>query len=355
LKVEKKIKLSIIGRMFKRLIVWAVSVQLCAACSSFPKVPAYPEEDPGFAEPKRVARPGLKDDPPLPLVLLPGDVIRLETVSTTTEVREGVVVDATGCVHVPLAGDIDVKGLGLTVAETEIQKALQRFDRAVHVNLQLIQAAGHRVTVVGAVRTPGRVDLVPGARIADVIASVGGPLTADVGGQTVVVADLDGGVLIRDGKRVPINLVKALEGKPMHNIYAHPGDHIYLPSVRGGTISVIGQVGHPVVFPYRKDIRLTEALALGGGITVGGDKTDIRIVRGPLSSPQVYQASLRDIVDGKTHDAALYPGDIVYVTDHVWEDISEVIGPFTGFAGLVISAATLGLVADRQTTTSTSN
>jgi polysaccharide biosynthesis/export protein len=334
--------------MCKRLIKWVVVMQLGVACSSFPKVPAYPEEDPGFAEPRRVTRPGLKDDPPLPLTLLPGDVIRLETVSTTSEVREGIVVDATGCVHVPLAGDIEVKGLGLTIAETEIQKALQRFDRAVHVNLQLTQAAGHRVTVVGAVRTPGRVDLVPGVRLADVIASAGGPLTADVGGQTVVVADLDGGVLMRDGKRVPINLVKALEGKPMHNIYAHPGDHIYLPSVRGGTVSVLGQVGHPVIFPYRKDIRLTEALTLGGGITVGGDKTDIRIVRGPLSAPQVYQASLRDIVDGKIHDAALYPGDIVYVTDHAWEDISEVVGPFTGLVGLGISAATLAIVANNS-------
>jgi polysaccharide export outer membrane protein len=311
-------------------------------------VPAYPEEDPGFAEPQRKTLPGLKDDPPLPLVLLPGDVLRLETVSTTTDIREGIVVDATGCIHVPLAGDIEVKGLSLTVAESEVQKALQRYDRAVHVNLQLSQAAGHRVTIVGAVRTPGRVDLVPGARVADVIATVGGPVTADVGGQNVVVADLDSAVLIREGKRVPISLVKALEGKPLHNVYAHPGDHIYLPAIRGGTISVLGQVGHPIVFPFRKDIRLTEAIALGGGITVGGDKSDVRVVRGPLSAPQVYQASLRDIVDGKTHDVALYPGDIVYVTDHPWEDIEEVIGPFTGFASFVMSAVTLGLVIDQN-------
>jgi polysaccharide export outer membrane protein len=334
--------------MLKRFLTWAACIQLCAACSNFPKVPAYPEEDPGFSEPKRVTRPGLKDDPPLPLVLLPGDVVRLETVSTTTDVREGIVVDATGCIHVPLAGDIEVSGLGLTVAENEVQKELQRFDRAVQVNLQLIQAAGHRVTVVGAVRTPGRVDLVPGARIADVIASVGGPLTADVGGQTVVVADLDGGVLVRKGQRIPVSLVKALEGKPLHNVYAHPGDHIYVPTIRGGTISVLGQVGAPTVFPYRKDIRLTEALALGGGITVGGDKSDIRIVRGPLSAPQVYQASLRDIVDGKIHDAALHPGDVVYVTDHPWEDLSEVIGPLTGLAGIGLSAATLTIVAQQN-------
>ena len=89
-----------------------------------------------------------------------------------------------------------------------------------------------------------------------------------------------------------------------------------MPPALGSNISVLGQVGTPQVFPHRAGLRLTQALALAGGVTVGADKGDIRVIRGKLDAPRVYTASLSDMVDGDTHDVLLAPGDIIFVTDH---------------------------------------
>ncbi len=337
--------------MIRELIALGTCIALLGACSSFPKAPAYPKDDPAFAKAVKRHVAGLPNDRPVRLVLHPGDIVRIETVSTVTEVREGIVVDGTGRVHVALAGDIEVAGLGLSEAEAKVQKALRPFDTAVHVNLQLTNPAGQRVTVIGAVPTPGRVQLAPGTRVADVIASVGGPLTAEVGGQPTVVADLDAAVLTRNGKPVPISIAEALKGDTLHNVYLRPGDHIHIPALRGGTVSVLGQVGAGgTVFPYRTGIRLTEVLAMAGGVTTGADKTDIRVIRGPLTEPLVYEASLRDIVDGESHDVSLHPGDVVFVTDHAIEDFSEVTAALAPIVSLTLAAATFALAVHAANT-----
>jgi len=330
--------------MPKQLIALTLCVTFFCACASFPKTPAYPKDDPSFVEARELDFPGLPNDQPVPLVLYPGDVLRIETVSTTTEVREGIVVDATGKIHVALAGDIDVAGLGISEAEAKIQRALLPFDKAVHVNLQLTSPAGQRVTVIGAVTTQGRIPLVPGARLADVIAAAGGPSMSTVAGEPVMVADIRSGVLMRNSKRVPISMSKALKGDPLHNVFIHPGDHIYIPPARGGTISVLGMTGSGgTVFPYRNGLRLTEALSLAGGITPAGDRADIRVIRGPLTEPRIYQTDLKQIVNGDSHDVALHPGDVIYVTDHPLEDFSEVMIAIGPIVSISLAAATLAL------------
>jgi polysaccharide export outer membrane protein len=265
----------------------------------------------------------------------------------------GVLVDATGRVHLPMAGDVEVGGRGLSEAESRVQTALRKFDRFVQVTIQLTDAKGQRVTVLGAVAAQGSIQLVPGSRIADVIASVGGPLTsAAVGEAPVPLADLNGAVVTRAGRPLPISLAKALQGDPLHNVYVHPGDHIYVPPTLGTSVSVLGQVGGPRVFPHRAGLRLTQALALAGGVTVGADKSDIRVIRGTLEAPRVYRASLRDVVDGKSHDVLLRPGDIIFVTDHAIEDISEVIGLIAPVLSLGMSSTILAVTLSRTTTTS---
>jgi protein involved in polysaccharide export with SLBB domain len=156
-------------------------------------------------------------------------------------------------------------------------------------------------------------------------------------------------VLMRNDKRVPISISKALRGDPLHNVFIHPGDHIYIPPARGGTISVLGMTGSGgTVFPYRNGLRLTEALSLAAGITPGGDRTDIRVIRGPLTEPRIYQTDLKEIVNGDSHDVALHPGDVIYVTDHPLEDFSEVMAAIGPIVSISLAAATLALAIQAQ-------
>jgi polysaccharide export outer membrane protein len=313
---------------------------LTSACAGLPKAPRHPMDDRSFAAPILAKRVGIPDDRPPALVLLPGDRVNVELISSTTQNLPNLLIEAAGTVHVPLAGDVEVKGLGLVAAEAKLKAALQRYDSLIQVTLTVAALDGHKVTVVGAVKNPGVIALHPAARLADVILLAGGTIVNLVNGQMVSGSNLRDARLIREGEQLPIDFEKAMAGDVMHNVYLRGGDQIYIPSERGLTISVMGQTNGTVV-QWWPGVRLTEVLAMSGGVHVGGDKSDIRIVRGPIDSTRVYETSIREIVDGDSHDVELYPGDVVWVTDHWVEDFGEFTNLLAPLVSIGFSAAAL--------------
>ena len=311
-----------------------------AGCISLPQTPAYPTDDQAFPPPEEVAPEGVATDDPQPLRVLPGDDLTLHAVSAETTEYPGLVVDELGQLHVPLAGDVRVGGMTLSEAETQVQQALRRFDTVVVANLFVADAAGHRATIVGAVNTPGRVQVPPGTRLADLLAMAGGPVTEVSQGEQMVLADLHGARLVRNQEVVPVSLPLALQGDPRHNVRVRSGDHLYIPPTRGQRVTVLGEVHTPAVVPYREGVRLTEALAMAGGVTIDGDYADVRVIRGPSNEPRVYTTSMVDIVNGRSYDVVLAPGDVVFVTEHWIASVGEVLdrlGP------LLSTGTTVGL------------
>jgi polysaccharide export outer membrane protein len=316
-------------------------------CAGLPPAPRHPMDDRSFAAPILAKKVGISEDRPPSLVLLPGDRVNIELVSSTTSNLPNLLVEASGTVHVPLAGDVSVSGLGLVAAEAKLRAALQRYDSLIQVTLTVAGMEGHKVTVVGAVKTPGVVPLQPAARLTDVIMQAGGTIVNLVQGQLVSGSDLRTARLVRSGSQVPVDFEKAMAGDPMHNVYLRGGDQVYIPSERGLTISIMGQANGTVV-QWAPGMRLTQALALAGGVHVGGDKDDIRIIRGPIDSTRVYATSLRDMVDGESHDVELYPGDVVFVTDHWVEDFSEVTAMLAPLVSIGLSSAALVYALDNN-------
>lgn len=331
-----------------RLLMAASVLLLLAACGgrNLPLAPVRPHIEDGFSEPQRVPRAGIGDDQAQALRVQPGDRVTVEVVSTNTQVIPDVIVDATGQIHLPLVHDLAIAGLTATEAEQRILAVWRPLDKLVEIHLRLSGFEGQRATVLGAVHTQGPVQLVPGSRVADVMAQAGGPVLPGRGGDYVA-ADLDGAVVKRGGRPLPIDIRRALRGEPRHNVYVHPGDTIYVPPARGQNVSVLGQVGGSGVFPFREGLRLTELLAQAGGIGVGGDKNDVRIIRGSLAKPSVYRASLAALVRGETHDVLLRAGDIVFVSDHWVEDSAEVIGVISPLLSATLSAVTFNAVLER--------
>ena len=76
-----------------------------------------------------------------------------------------------------------ILGLGLSEAEAKLEQELRRYDKFMEVTIQVSDPKGQRATVLGAVVTQGPIQLVPGSRIADVIAAAGGPLVSQVEGS----------------------------------------------------------------------------------------------------------------------------------------------------------------------------
>ncbi|MFW6085621.1 MAG: SLBB domain-containing protein [Myxococcota bacterium] len=321
------------------MAAWLAMVS-AGGCAGLPTVPTTPSEDPAFSDPQPAVPPGMEDDDPVGLTVEPGDVLTVRAFTDEMVEHTGLVVDARGAVQLPLAGPVDVGGLPISEAEARVQKAMRKYDQVVRVHLVLEEPTGHRATVLGAVENAGRATLRPGMRVADLLAAVGGPIQDAESGEVVVLADLDASRLMRDGKALPVSLRLAVQGDPKHNVRVRPGDHLYVPASRGRHITVLGEVESPQLVAYRQDLRLTQALAVSGGLTSEGDRADIHVVRGSLRAPRVYQASLRAVVDGDARDVVLAPGDIVYVTQEWTANLGEVLNRLSP---LLTVGATAGL------------
>jgi polysaccharide export outer membrane protein len=313
-----------------------------------PRAPAAPSPDDGFRAVGDVTPEGLDPEEPSPMTLVPGDVVTLRTISAETEEVEGLTVDARGMLHVPLAGDVEVGGLPLEQAERRIEQAMHRYDRTMRVTVILTEARGHTASVIGAVGEQGRVQLVPGMRVADLLAAAGGPQQAEDEGSSTLTADLHGARLVRDGETLPVSLALAVRGDPRHNVYVRPGDHLYVPPQLDRLVSVLGEVNAARVMPFQPGIRLSQALAMAGGITRDANGGDIRIVRGPSSNPTVYRAAIDHVVAGEHPDPLIAPGDIIYVGSSAladFRDVSNAIAPIisAGLTGALIGVSVTGI------------
>ncbi len=315
------------------------------------QAPTVPTDDPAFSAPERIDLRGLESDPPEALKLLPGDVVQLTAVSAKTEKFNGLIVDAMGLLHVPLAGDVQVGGKTLDQAEKAVENGLRRYDRFVRANLIITKLDGHTAAVVGAVDKPGRFEARPGMRLADLLALAGGVKEARSLEIPTLLGSLELARLVRNGETVPVSLPLARQGDPKHNIRVRPGDQLYVPPITDQLIMVLGEVGRPQPMGYRTGIRLSEALARAGGIvSERGDRKDIRIVRGPLREPQVYTTNLKALMSGKATDVELAPGDIVYVTK-AWyastADVLNALSPVLSLANSVAILAVAGAIGTR--------
>lgn len=303
-----------------------------------------PTDDPSFSAPEPVVLRGLESDPADALRLLPGDVVELTTVSASRQVYEGLIVDALGQLHVPLAGDIPVGGKTLTDAEEAVERGLRRYDKFVRANLIITEPQGHTAVVVGAVVKPGRFQVSPGMRLADLLAESGGPERGLSREVPTLLGNLELARLVRNGETLPVSVILAREGDPKHNIRIQAGDQLYVPPVTDQLIMVLGDVNAPQPVAYRTGIRLTEVLSRAGGlISERGDRKDIRIIRGPLREPQVYTASLKELAAGDATDVVLAPGDIVYVTKAWYASTADVLNSLSAVLSLANSFAILAV------------
>ena len=334
------------GTAFFLAITLFVGSAGSAGCARnrYNQAPTVPGDDPAFSAPEPIVLPGLESDPPEALRLFAGDVVQLRTVSAKTDLFEGLIVDAMGQLHVPLAGDIQVGGKTLTQAEKAVERGLRQYDRFVRVNLTITTLGGHSASVVGAAATPGRFEAVPGMRLADLLALAGGIKEARSNEVPTLLGSLELTRLVRDGEAVPVSLRLANQGDPKHNIRVHPGDQLFVPPITDQLIMVLGEVVIAQPMAYRPGIRLTEVLARAGGVvSERGDRKDIRIVRGPLREPRIYTTNLKALMSGKATDIELAPGDIVYVTKAWYASASDVLSALSPILSLANSVAILGV------------
>jgi polysaccharide biosynthesis/export protein len=208
-------------------------------------------------------------------------------------------VDNHGNVSVPYAGNIQAKGRTPVQVQQAIVDALKNRAIEPQAVVSLIDQRTSLVTVLGEVSRPAVLTAVAaGERILDSITRAGGPKAA--GYDTVV-------MLERGGHRATATF-GALVYQPANNVYAHPGDTIYVYN-EPQTFLAFGASGTQGQFKFDAwRVSLAEAIAKASGL-----KDD----QAEPAAVFLYRGEIREVVERLGIDCSKFSGPIIPVIYHI--------------------------------------
>ncbi len=175
------------------------------------------------------------------------------------------------------------------------------------VNVVIAEINSRRISILGAVHSPGIVKLRTATTLMDAISEAGG-LSDD--------ADLRESIVLQGGKILPVSLERLFKQADLRqNVYLQPNSSVYIASTKFNTAYVIGEVGHQGKVTWEGALSLTDAVALAGGVGAKAKVDHVLIISGGLANPTLKLVDLGGILyRGELEkNVALARGDIVYV------------------------------------------
>lgn len=231
-------------------------------------------------------------------------VAELEEVSQTVEVAED------GTIELPILGVVAAQGLTAEQLAAEMQAELQA--KGVRRATVTVRVREFRISVLGAVGTPGLVTVPTGMTLLEVLVSAGG-LADDAAGVVYVRRRGRLGLTDQVGISTEDLLVR---GDPSVNLPIMAGDLIQVPPAELVTVHVLGQVERAGVLTFEpnESPTLLAALAKAGGFTETAART-VRIQRQGPDGVFELEVNSRRIVNGKEPNLELFDGDIIIVKE----------------------------------------
>ncbi len=210
-----------------------------------------------------------------------------------------------------------VKALGKTTQELEAAITAVHAADLEHpfVTVRIDVAAPRSIYVIGAVKAPN-VYTVSGNDRLTVLQAL-----ALAGGQTEK-ADLSSVVVHRvypptgeTASSPPLDIAAVIGARDQKdNLIVAPGDTIVVPESQDATVQVLGRVEKPGQVPWRRGMRLSEAIAGAGSFQKFAKTSKIKIVR---HGAETIVVDYDEVLDGKTPDPELEPRDVIFV-DERW-------------------------------------
>lgn len=332
----------------------ATCIAALAACSSVAEVndrAMLVGPEPTAAEPRpdptRLLRRTQTEYRVGPRDLLEIEVYELEEPNKSKLLRTRVSQD--GNIVMPLLGQV---GAGGKTAR-EIQDAIARMlaeDFLVNptVNVLVVEHEARRVTVLGAVATPGTFALKDNSTtLIDALALAGGP-TEKAGSSVYVVhvapvpgaggTDAVPAAAYRDGSAaepagepaaniVKIDLTDLIErGDMSANCVLEDGDVVQVPPV--AQFFVMGEVRQGGAFPLRGEITLLRAVALAGGLKPEATPSATVLIRSTEHGRVTVPIDLAEVGAGSEKDLRMQADDVLVVNQSGGSQFARGVGAF---------------------------
>jgi polysaccharide export outer membrane protein len=233
-------------------------------------------------------------------------------------------VDMAGNINVPLVGRLHVAGLTLDQTEAAISKRLASVLQEPEVTVLVAEMRSHPVSILGAVKTPGVVQLTGKKTLTEVLSMAGGA-SPDAGNTIMITRRRENGPIPLPGAALDpsgqfyvaqVHLKSLTEASnPQENIVIVPEDVVSLP--KGELVYVVGAVPRAggFVLNERETMTILQVVSLAGGLDHFANSKNVRILRPKSASGnrEEIPVDLKAMLQGKSGDMPLLANDILFV------------------------------------------
>ena len=234
-----------------------------------------------------------------------------------------------GYINLALVGRVKASGLSVSALEQDLVDRLKNYVRDPQVTVLISDYRSQPVSVVGAVTTPGVVQLKGRKNLVEVIALAGG-LKTDAGNTATLTRELAKGRIPLPGAAddptgrfsiAHVNLHDVMEARnPQDNVLIETNDVVMIPKAQ--LLYVVGEVQKPggYVLNERDSVSVLQAVALAGGLTQTAAPKKAKILH---QDPNNHSArteaptNVKKILDGDAPDVQLYADDILFVPSNL--------------------------------------
>jgi len=247
-----------------------------------------------------------------PKDLLEISVFGLDEMNRTVRVSED------GKITIPLLGEVEVEGLTKAQLERKLAQLLEeKYLQNPQISVFIREYQSKRVSVLGAVKTPGPYELLGRQTLLQLISEAGG-LTQEAGNEIIVIRQHQDGT--STSLKIPIDDL-FLKGDARFNIPLEPADIVNISVDKTVVIYVFGQVRRPGALQVKKSNipTLLQAIAQAGGFSERASKGGVLIKRiDKDGKEQQIKVNVKDIIKGKRKDIQLLENDTIYVPETIF-------------------------------------
>lgn len=267
--------------------------------------------------------PGTSSNVPGDYVLGAGDQISVRVVDVEEISDKPIAIDLTGHIRLPILGTMVASGLTVSQLQSELTRRLSAYVIRPDVSISVVEFRSQPVSVIGAVKNSGVVQVQGHKTLIEVLSLAGG-LDATAGSTVEITRRIEWGKLpLPNAVMDPtgqfsvaqINLKSLLAAQnPHQNILVKPQDVISVP--RAETVYVMGQVMKPGGYPLEshENVSVLQALSMAGGFDRAAQPKRAKLLRvQPGSARAELAVDLDKILEGKADDVPMRPNDILFV------------------------------------------